>query len=408
MKEKNIVAAIDIGTAHIIAALANISADGDIIPIAFAELPSRGVKKGGVVNIPLVQHTIDVALEELQTNGSYHIYSLVTSLSGVSIMGHNADGSILIRGNPISEHNVKQAVSEARDMSELEGRQLLHILRQSFQVDNQTDIDNPVGLMGEKLTVRVHVISAAKMAYYNLLQTFSHRDIDVEQVVAAGFASAVSVTTADEKRLGICVLDIGAGTTDITVIHQGVVKHTEVIPLGGDLITNDVAFFMRTTIEVAEAIKQSIAIDAEYAINEMVSVPSLSETTRQFSKNDLVNVVLQRYAQVLEIVLQKLSRAGMEDVFPGGFVLCGGGAEQQGLVRFIMEKTQLPVRRAQIEIPLTETTHTGSRFATIMGLFMCAYEEDFTRTMTDNQKVGIIKKLKKILSAMSYRFRKQF
>lgn len=408
MKAEHIVAAIDIGTAHIMAALANISPDGDIVPIAFAEVPSKGVKKGGIVNIPLVQHAIDTVLDALQVDGSYHIHSIVTSLSGVSIIGHNADGSVMIRGNPITEHNIQQAVAVARDMSVLEGRQLLHILRQSFNVDKQTDIDNPIGLMGESLSVRVHVISAAKMTYYNLLQTFSHRDIDIEQVVASGFASAIAVSTPDEKQLGICVLDIGAGTTDITVIHQGVVKHTEVIPMGGELITNDIAFFMRTTVETAESVKQSISVEQRYLPHDYMEVPGLSEVARRFAKHDLADVISERYLQMMEIVLQKLSRAGVEDCFPGGFVICGGSSQQVGLSALITEKTQLPVRRAEIEIPLDNETLKGSRFATLMGLFMCAYEEDFTRTMTDGAKTGIIRRLAKISAALGKQLRKQF
>ncbi|MBS9781731.1 MAG: cell division protein FtsA [Gammaproteobacteria bacterium] len=393
MKSQNIVAAIDIGTSHIIAALAEISTDGEIIPIALAEVPSRGVKKGGVANIPLVQHAIDSALEKVQADASCHIHSIITSLSGVSIMGYNADGSVDLKGTPITEHNVKQVVAEARDISTLDGRHILHMLRQSFSVDKQTDIDDPIGLMGERLAIKVHVISAAKMAYYNLLQTFSHRDIDIEQVVASGFASAVAVSSADEKKLGVCVLDIGAGTTDITVIHNGVVKHTEVIPFGGDLINNDVAFFMRTTVEIADKIKREINIDESYAPSETIEVPGLSANTRRFAKRDVSTVIEERYNQLLEVVLQKLARAGVEVLFPGGFVICGGGAEQLGLDMLLMNQSQLPVRRAMIEIPLKDKTAKGSHYAAIMGLFMCAYEEDFTRIMKDDKKTGIIKQL---------------
>lgn len=409
MKNEQIVAAIDIGTSFITAALANITPEGDIIPVAFAEIPSQGIKKGGVVNIPLVQHAIDEVIDILQADGSYHVHSMITSLSGVSIMGYNSSGSVMIRGTAITEHNIKQAVAVARgNIEALEGRQLLHILRQSFRVDKQTDIDNPVGLMGEQLLIRVHVISAAKTAYYNLLQAFSHRDVDIDQVVASGFSSAVAVSTPDEKQLGVCVLDIGAGTTDIVVIHQGVVKHTEVVPMGGDQITGDVAFFMRTTVTTAEETKRLISLNHVYGESETLKVQGVSEVARSFSKNDLVNVIGERYNQIIEVVLQKLERAGVEESFPGGFVICGGGAEQQGLAELLMKKTQLPVRKAEIEIPLGDEVRKGSRFATIMGLFMCAYEEDYTRTMTDEVKIGIIPKMNGIFSSILARLRQQF
>ncbi len=408
MKTHHIVAAIDIGSAHIIAALADISPAGEILPLAFAEIPSKGVKKGGIANIGLLQHAVDTVLDELQIDGSYHIHSIIASLSGVSIIGHNADGTVEVRGNPVTRHNVMQVIAAAKSMSMLEGRQLLHILRQSFIVDRQTDIDDPLGLMGEKLSVRVHVISAAKTAYYNLLQAFSHRDIDVDHVVAGGLASALAVTTEDEKQLGVCVLDIGAGTTDIVVIHHGVVKHTEVIQLGGELITNDIAFFMRSTVENAEQIKRQIDVHAAYPPEESVEMPGLSEVARRYAKHDIANVARERCEQLVEMVMQKLSRAGVEDSFPGGFVICGGSANLSGLAPLIMQKTQLPVRIARVEVALAEEKLIGSRFATIMGLFLCAYEEDYTRTMTDETKTGIIRRFGDSLKRIGRRLGKHF
>lgn len=409
MKDNHIVAAIDIGSASIVAALAKITLTGDIIPIAFAEVPSKGVKKGGIVNLGLVQHAVAQVLDELQVDGSYHIYSIVASLSGVNVMGYNADGAVEVRGNNITEHNVMQAVAVAKEMSALEGRQLLHILRQDFMVDRQTDIENPVGLMGEKLAVRVHVISAAKTAYHNLLQAFSAHDIDVDHVAASGFASALAVASPDEKQLGVCILDIGAGTTDVTVVHNGVVKHTEVIPVGGELITGDVAFFMRTTVENAEAVKRTINIDRQYAADEKIEMQGLSDVSRSYAKQEVANVMRERCEQLIEIVLQKLSRAGVEECIPGGFIICGGSANLPGLAMSMMHKTQLPVRTAQVSIPLDgDKEKKDSRYATIMGLFMCAYEEDFTHTMAGEQKTGIISGLSQQIMNVLGRLGKQF
>lgn len=408
MKNTDIVAAIDIGSAHIIAALAQISPTGDLVPLAFAEIPSKGVKKGGIANIGLVQHAVDSALDELQIDGSYHIHSIIASLSGVSIIGHNAGGSIEVRGNPITEHNVKQSVAAAKDVAKLDGRQLLHILRQSFIVDRQTDIDDPIGLMGEKLSVRVHVISAAKTAYYNLLQVFSHRDIDVDHVVAAGLASSLAVTTRDEKQLGVCVLDIGAGTTDITIIHNNMVKHTEVIQLGGELITSDIAFFMRSTVENAEIIKHQLNVNASYPRDETIEMPGLSEVARSYARQDVADVARERCEQLIDLVIEKLRRAGVEDAFPGGFIICGGSANLAGFDQLLMRKTQMPVRLAEVEVALPEGTQKSSRFATIMGLFLCAYEEDYTRSMTSETKTGIINQLNNKLYGLLHRLRKQF
>lgn len=408
MKSNQIIAAIDIGSTHIIGALAKVSADGEIVPVAFSEIPSKGVKKGGIVNISLVQHAIDEVLDQLQHDGRYHVHSIVASLSGVSIMGYNAEGAVEIKGNAISEHNVRQVIAAARDMVVLEGRQLLHILRQHFTLDRMTDIDTPIGLMGERLGVRVHIVSAAKTTYYNLLQAFSHRDIDVDYVVSSGLASALAVTSQDEKQLGVCILDIGGGTTDITVIHNGVVKHTEVIPIGGELITADIAFFIRTTVENAELVKKQINIGQRYLDSEELSIPSLGNITKTYAKHEVAGVMRERCEQLIEVVAQKLMRAGVEDSFPGGFVVCGGSANVAGLSELLMYKTQLPVRQAKVAIALDNETKSGSRFATIMGLFMCAYEEDYTRIMTNDKKAGIINKLSKPLSLVLNRLKKQF
>lgn len=408
MKHNQIIAAIDIGSNHVIGALAKISASGEIEPVAFSEVPSKGVKKGGIVNIALVQHTINEVIEQLQKDGRYQIHSIVSSLSGVSIMGYNAEGVAEIKGNTINEHNIRQAVASARDGVALEGRQLLHILKQHFTLDRMSDIDNPIGLMGERLGVRVHVISSAKTTYYNLLQAFSHRDVDVDYVVSAGLASAIAVTSQDEKNLGVCVLDIGAGTTDVTVMNNGVVKHTEVIPVGGELITADVAFFMRTTVENAEATKKVINIAQMYGPSDQLAMPGVSEVAKSYAKKEVAEVMRERCEQIIEMVMQKLMRAGVEDSFPGGFVICGGSANVGGFEELLMHRTQLPVRRAKIEIALDKGTISGSRFATIMGLFMCAYEEDYTRVMTSDEKVGIISQLGKPFSKLLSRIRKQF
>lgn len=391
MKKNEIIAAIDIGSASIIAALAELSADGEIYPLAFAETPSKGVKKGGISNIELAQHSIDLVLEELQVDGSYHIHSMIASLSGSSIIGYNIDSSIEVKDNIITEHYIKNVISKARNKANIENRQLLHILEQDFIIDKQMGIDNPIGLKGEQLGIRVHIISAAKTAYYNLLQTFSHRDINIETVISSGYASALATTTPDERQLGICVLDIGAGTTDITVIKNDKIIHSEVIQIGGEMITSDIAFFMKNNIPTAEEIKCQIDVSKGYAPNDYIDIYGLTGIARKYAKQDIANVAQERCTQLINIVMQKLQRAGVEYYFPGGFVICGGSANLMGIDKVIMHETQLPARIAKIAIELREETKTDSRFATIMGLFLSLNIEDHTRTMTSDKKSGIIR-----------------
>ncbi len=408
MKNSDIIAAIDIGSARIIAALATISPTGEITLLAFAETPSKGVKKGGVTNINLAQHAIDVVLDELQVNGNCHIHSIVTSLSGVSVIGNNAEGSVSVRGSTVDEFDVRKAVAKAKDAVFEDEYRLLHILRQSFILDRQTGIDNPVGMIGDQLTARVHIIGVAKTAYYNLLQIFSHRDIDVDHVVAGGLAAVLAVSTPEERQLGVCVLDIGAGTTDISIIHNEQIKYTAVIPHGGELITSDIAFFMRCTVDVAEAIKHNIDVYSPCDSKERLEIPGLGEVARSYSKQAVANVARERCEQLIDMLMQKIHNEGVKHMFPGGFIITGGGANLTGLKQLITERTHLPARVGKVEVALPDSLRAGCRFATIMGLFQCAYEEDYTRSMTNELKAGIMGRLNTQIRSISARIMKQF
>ncbi|MPV86277.1 cell division protein FtsA [Ostreibacterium oceani] len=408
MKYGQIVAAIDIGSEKIVAALANISAQGDINLIALVEKQSKGVKKGGIANIALVKHTVNAVLDELEADGSYQIHSIISSISGINIVGHNADGRIVIKSNHITKHNVLQAAMIARDVAVQEGRHLLHLLKQDIIVDNQHGIDDPIGLIGETLELHAHAITTTQTHYQNLLQVFSERDVDVESVVSAGLASALAVTMPEEKKLGVCVLDIGAGTTEITIIANNVVKHSEVIQIGGEAITSDVAFFMRSTTETADWAKQQVAIDFDYPLSDTLEIPGLSEASRSYPKYEIAEVIRDRCEDLIHIVMQKINRAGFESAFPAGFVICGGGAQLLGIETLLMHQSQLPVRRGEVELTINGKTVKACRYATLMGLFMCAYEEDYSSALTQRRKKGIIKSIVTSAKTVVQRLRQYF
>lgn len=393
MKHNQIIAAVDIGTAKVVAALADVSDENNINILGYSEITSKGVKKGSVVNIGLVQHAISMLLEEIEASSNCKIHSLIASISGTSIIGYNADGLVEVRGNKVSPYDCQKAVIAAKDMAVADGRTLLHILPQSFSADGHASVDEPVGLICNQLKAQVHVISVAKTAYQNLLNIFNSHNIEISYVVASNLASSTAVLSEAEKMLGVCVLDIGAGTTEITIYSGGVVRHSEVIPLAGEQITNDIAFYTRATIDKAQEIKHQIDISEKYSKNNQLSFAGVSGgQPREYKMADIAMVAAERCEQLIEIVEQKISRSGYEDSFPAGFVITGGTANLKGLDKLIIEKTNHPVRLATMTKGNIEELH-NPKYSNLFGLLLCAKAEDYTRSVAVGEKLGIIGRL---------------
>lgn len=393
MKPDRIIAAVDIGTAKVVAVLADVSDENNIAILGHSEITSKGVKKGSVVNIGLVQHAVSMLLEEIEATSNCKIHSLIVSVSGTSIIGYNSDGVVEVRGSKVNAYDCQKAVIAAKDMAITEGRHLLHILPQSFSVDGHPDVEEPIGLVCNQLKAQVHIISVAKTAHQNLLNIFNRHDIEISYPVASNLASGTAVLTEAEKKLGVCVLDIGAGTTEITIYSGGVIRHSEVIPLGGEQITSDIAYFTLATMDKAQELKHQIDISAKYNANESIEFAGVSGgQSKQYKLSDIAMVAAERCDQLFDIVEQQISRSGYEDSFPTGFVITGGTANLKGLDKLIIEKTNQPVRIATIGMGNVAELK-NPKYSNLFGLLLCAKAEDYTRSVAVGEKLGIIGRL---------------
>ncbi len=387
----NIVAAIDIGSSKIVGVLAKVLSLSEIEIIAFKEIPSKGVKNGGIVNMSLLQHSVENLLNELEEYGRYNIHSVICSLSGVSIIGYNVDGEQAIKGKVVTSEDIIGVIVSAKNISSLKNHKILHMIPQQYFIDKQSGINDPIGLSGENIKVLTHIIRVAKTSFINLKHIFSDRDIEVENAIFSGYASSLAVATPDEQRLGVCVLDIGAGTTEIIIYRNGKMHHSEVIPFAGNLITSDLAFFMRCSEDKAEQVKCEIDISKEYQSNEIIEVESIVESgSRKFYKKDLADVIKNRCDEIADIISQRLSRSGFEDAFSAGFIVCGGSANMKGINELFECKFNLPVRTAKVDVDI-KLVEANPKYATILGLLMYSYSSDYTRTITKKAKrQGII------------------
>ncbi len=392
MKHDRIIAAVDIGTSKVTAVLADVGDEGAISILGYSEIPSKGVKKGSIVNIGLVQHAVSMLLEEIEASSNCKIHSLITAITGTSIMGYNADGVVDIRGNKVTPYDCQKAVIAAKEVASTDARHLLHILPQSFSADGHESLEEPIGLICNQLKAKVHVVSVAKTAQQNLLNIFESHNIEVSYVVASTLASSTAVLSDEEKRLGVCVLDIGAGTTEITIYSGGVVRHSEVIPLGGDQITADIAYFTRATVEKAQEVKHQLDLAADYTDDSIEFSGVAGSQPRYFKLSEVSMVASERCKQLIEIVEQKISRSGYENAFPGGFVITGGSANLKGLNKLIADRTNHTVRTAIITHGDVEELYSP-KYSNLFGLLLCAKTEDYTRSVAVGEKLGIIGRL---------------
>lgn len=391
-------AAIDIGSHKMIAALATVNDEG--VDIHYhCEIPSKGVIKGSITNISLVRQAIDNMIDVLQQQSGLLIHSVILSAGGVGLVGFNAEGSVKVTGTTISDDDILAVLRQAKSSTQSDNRRLIHLLSQEFIVDYQTGIDDPAGLVGNQLTARVHAVTIPETTFLNAQHALDHMAVEAEDVTASCLASGYAVTTNDERKLGVCVLDIGSSVTDMSVFINGKVQHTEVIPIGGESITSDIAFYLRTTSENAEKIKYQIDLTKHYPLSDTISVSVIAGAEpRLFQKSEISNVMTLRCEQLAEMVMRSLRRSGFEDAFPVGFVLCGGASEQIGLSRVFERATKHTVRVA--------TTHSEQvmfqppAYATLAGLFMTQHYSRQFHTVTRPEKEGIMTRFSKSLSSI--------
>lgn len=370
--DKSLIVGLDIGTSKIVVIVAELQADGELRVIGLGQHASRGLKKGVVVNIDSTMQSVQRALEEAELMANCKIQNVFTGIAGSHIKSLNSHGMVKIKDTEVSQMDVDHVIETARAISLPTDQQILHILTQEFIIDGQEDVRQPLGMSGLKLEVKVHIVTAAVAAAQNVVKCIKRCGVEVSDLILQPLASSMAVLTEDEKELGVCLVDIGGGTTDIAVYKQGAIRHTAVFPIAGDQMTNDVAVAFRTPTQSAEDIKimHGCALGKLVDAREMLDVPGVDgREPRQLAVSTLADVLHSRVEELYELILEELRRSGMEQMIASGIVITGGASMMKGMVELGEEIFHMPVR---VGLPknIAGISVSNPRYATGVGLLM--------------------------------------
>ena len=378
-EDKNLIVGLDIGTSKIVAIVAELQPEGTVKVIGLGQHISRGLKKGVVVNIESTMQSIQRALEEAELMADCKINNVYTGIAGSHIKSLNSHGMVKIKDAEVTQMDVDRVIETARAIALPADQQILHILTQEFIIDGQEDVREPLGMSGMKLEVKVHIVTGAVAAAQNIVKCIKRCGIEVSDLILQPLASSLAVLTEDEKELGVCLVDIGGGTTDIAVFKQGAIRHTAVVPIAGDQMTNDVAVAFRTPTQSAEDIKvkHGCALRQLADPREIVEVPGVDgREPRQLSVQTLAEVLEPRIVELYELVLNELRRSGMEEMIASGIVITGGSAMMKGMVELGEEIFHMPVRMGLPRYVggLSEVV-SNPRYATGVGLVLMGKQQ---------------------------------
>ncbi len=345
--DKNLIVGLDIGTSKVVAIVGDISAEGNIEVIGIGSHPSLGLKRGVVVNIESTVQSIQRAIEEAELMAGCQIHSVFTGIAGSHIRSLNSHGIVAIREHEVTQADVDRVIDAAKAVAIPADQKILHILPQQFIIDAQDGIKEPIGMSGVRLESKVHMVTGSVSAAQNIVKCIRRCGLEVDDIILEQLASSYAVLTDDEKELGVCLVDIGGGTTDIAVFTNGSIRHTAVIPIAGDQVTNDIAVALRIPTQNAEAIKLKYACALRKLTDheEMIDIPGGTDRpARQLSRTTLAEVVEPRYEELFSLVRAELQRQGLEEVISSGIVVTGGSAQMPGVIELAEDIFRMPVR----------------------------------------------------------------
>ncbi|ATA52580.1 MULTISPECIES: cell division protein FtsA [Variovorax] len=368
---KDLVVGLDIGTAKVMVVVAEVLQGGELKLAGLGIAPSNGLKRGVVVNIDATVQSIQQALKEAELMADCKISRVYTGITGSHIRGINSSGMVAVKDKEVTPADVARVVETARAINISSDQRLLLVEPQEFVIDGQ-DVKEPIGMSGMRLEAKVHIVTGAQSAAENIIKCVRRCGLEVDQLMLNPLASSQAVLTEDERELGVVLVDIGAGTTDVAIFTNGAIRHTAVIPIAGDLITSDIAMALRTPTKDAEDIKvehgyaKQLLADPE----SQVEVPGLGDRgPRMLSKQALAGVIEPRIEEIFSLVQQVVRESGYEEVLSSGVVLTGGSAVMPGMVELGEDIFLKPVRRG---IPKYSSALSDMvaqpRAATVMGL----------------------------------------
>jgi len=345
--EHSLVVGLDIGTSKIVAIVGEVQPDGQVEVIGLGSHASRGLKRGVVVDIESTEQSIQRAVEEAELMADCEIHSVFAGIAGSHVRSLNSHGAVAIRDKEVVQGDVDRVLESARAVAVPADQRIVHVLPQEYVIDSTDGIRQPVGMSGVRLEARVHLVTAAVSAVQNVTKCVARCGLQVDDLILQQLASSFAVLSDDERDLGIALVDIGAGTTDVAVFTEGAIRHTTCIPIAGDLVTNDIAVALRTPTVHAEEIKikYACALEQMVSTDETIQVPSVgNREPRRLERQTLTQVVEARYRELFNHVHKQLRQSGYESMIPAGLVLTGGGSKMEGVVELAEEILHMPVR----------------------------------------------------------------
>lgn len=342
-----LIVGLDVGTSKIAAIVGEVKASGEVEVVGFGSHPSRGLKKGVVVNIEATVQSIKRAVEEAELMAGCRIQSVYAGISGSHVRSLNSNGIVAVRNREVSQLDVDRVIDAACAVAIPADQKLLHVLPQEFIVDDQGGISEPVGMSGVRLEARVHMITGSVSAAQNITKCIERCGLQVDKLILEQLASSYAVLMDDEKELGVCLVDIGGGTADIAVFEHGAIRHTAVIPIGGDHVSNDIAVALRAPPKHADEIKikHGCALPELVDGTEMIDVSEVGDRpSRSMSSHVLAEVIRARMEELFRLVLREVRRGGFDTMPAGGVVLTGGSSQLRGAVELAEEVFEVPVR----------------------------------------------------------------
>ena len=392
---------LDIGTSKVVSIVAELLPEGDIEVVGIGSHPSiKGLKKGVVVNIESTVQSIHRAVEQAELMAGCQINSVFAGIAGSHIRSFNSNGIVAIRDQEVFQPDVDRVIDAAQAAAIPADQRILHILPQEYVIDTQEGVKEPLGMSGVRLEARVHLVTCAVNAAQNIEKCIRRCGLEVEDIILEQLASSYAVLTEDEKDLGVCLVDIGGGTTDIAVFTDSAIRHTAVIPIAGDQITNDIAIALRTPPPNAEEIKirYACALASLARGNETIKVPSVGERSdRDLSRQTLAEVVESRYEELFTLIQAELRRSGFEDLIAAGIVLTGGTSKMEGVVELAEEIFHMPVSIGKPKgITGLSDIVRNPIYSTAVGLLMFAAEQqmDSLSMRTYENRKGVVNRVK--------------
>lgn len=346
-KNDQVLVGLDIGTSKIACVVAESSPDGKLDVIGIGTHPSRGLRKGVVVNIESTVESIRLAIEEAELMSGVDIQSVFVGIAGSHIRGYNSHGVVASKGSEVAQEDVERVIDAAKAMNIPADQKILHILPQEYIIDNQDGIREPIGMSGVRLEAKVHIVTGAVSSAQNIIKCCNRCDLDVSDMVLEQIASSEAVLMQDEKDIGVVLVDMGGGTTDIAVFLNGAIRHTAVIPIGGDHLTNDLVIGLRTSAREADKLKRKYGacLTSLVSPEDQIEIPSVGgRAPRPMPRQVMAQILEPRVEEIFEMIKNELQRSGYQELVAAGIVLTGGSSLLDGMIELAEDIFDMPVR----------------------------------------------------------------